>query len=102
MELEEEIVLGTGMEIEDREDVHAHFIKEKDSKSLANLISPVIKQTFANSIVGDQIFHQTQVDINKDLNKVKIESFLATLFQQQQQSHFMDETIQAIQQFFEN
>ena len=41
------------------------ILLEKDGKSLKNIISPVVKKTYDKPIENQQIFHQTQVEVDE-------------------------------------
>lgn len=56
-------------------------LKEKDGKSLSNLITPIVKKTWDIPIESQNIFHQTQVEIDDQMTKVKIESYLTSLLE---------------------
>ncbi len=64
-ELEETIEKTTGKRVEEEEMKPLKILLEKDGKSLKNIISPVVKKTYDKPIENQQIFHQTQVEVDE-------------------------------------
>jgi hypothetical protein len=73
--------------------------KEKDSKSLSNVITPVVKKTWENPIDSQNIFHQTQVEIDDQMTKVKIDSYLTSLLERGNNTNHLQDTIDSLQAF---
>jgi hypothetical protein len=60
-------------------------------------MSPVIKQTFDNPIDGQNIFHQTEVEQDELMNKVKIDTYLTSVLEGNQNA----ETVSSLQNFMQ-
>lgn len=100
LEIERKIAEHNDVEVQQEESYRSPILQEKDGKSMARVLSPVIKTTYETPIDSGNIFHQTQIEVDDQTNKVRIDSFLATLFENQRHTLEMNETVRAIEEFF--
>lgn len=101
-EIEDFYAEHAGITFEDDDDKRHHILRKKDGKSLSNAVSPVTKKTYERPIDSQQIFHQTEIDIEDHSNKVKIDSFLVSILEATQNTNKLEQTIAAIHQFFDS
>ena len=100
VEIEEYITRKPVKELVYDDEQQPQVLLNTDRKTLSNTINPVVQGAYEKPINSQQIFHQTQVDMEEQqVEKVKLETFLNGVLQTSHNTHMMNETIHAIHHF---
>lgn len=65
VEIEKFYQESTGLDLKQPEKLQSTVLHNKDGKSLSNLVSPIVKLGYEKPIDSQQIFHQTQLDLDE-------------------------------------
>jgi hypothetical protein len=90
----------SGSKVETEEEPVPMVLKEKDTKSMNGLVNLVFKRNYERPIDSQNVFHQMQVDLDSNDQKLKFDTYLTQLLEQTNNGNFMGETLDSIRSFF--